>query len=193
MKVRGPLRRTHKFLGEYVIPPISVMFLISSVAAELQLPGSFSQKVARNMLTIWVAVVLYFLIKHAWNHNIKAHLHYVVCFWGLVCSAGSLRGAAIFWGWYLECEYGYGANPVWGIVTGTLFSTLLPMLVFVHLNNTWKKPYARWCIFFASYYQLLIPLYAKALMRPCYPRMNLSESNFIFDSLQSPKSSKSMI
>lgn len=171
---RGPFRRTHKFLGEFVIPAVAIAFLASAVWAELQLPGNVSQKIARNMLTLWVAMVLFFLIKHAWNKNIKAHLHYVVCFWGLVCSAGALRGMVLLWGYLLGCENGYAANPTLGIVTGTLFSTLFPMIWFVHLNGTWNQPYARWCIFFASYYQLLLPLYFKHLARPCYPRMNMA-------------------
>lgn len=171
---RGPYRSAHKFLGQYVIPPVAVIFLSSAVWAELQLPGSISQKIARNMLTIWVAIVLINVIRNAWNKNIKAHLHYVVCFWGLVCSAGALRGMALVWGYLLGCEYGYIANPTLGIVTGTLFSTLFPMLIYVYWNNTWDKSYARWAIFYAAYYQLLIPLYFKNLLTPCYPRMNMS-------------------
>lgn len=171
----GPLRRTHKFLGKYVIPPVALCFLLSAVRAELMLPGSIPQKIARNMLVVWCVIVLYLVVKTALTRQIAAHLHYLVAFWGLVCSAGSLRGMGLFLGWLNDCKWGYGANPTWGILLGPFFSTLAPMLYFVRMCGTWHKPYARKAIFFAAFYQLLLPVYFKNLADPCYPRANLHE------------------
>jgi len=169
----GVLRNIHKKLGTYFIPPVAVAFLSSAVWAELMLPGSIPQKIARNSLVVWCIFVLWKLLKSAFDRNIAAHLHYLVAFWGLVCSAGSLRGAALFIGWCFDCKYGYAANPCWGIITGTFFSTFGPMLAYVYMNNTWKQPYAKWALFYSAYYQLLIPLYFRHLADPCYPRVDL--------------------
>jgi len=174
-KYGGPLRTTHKYVGKYVIPPIVFVFLCSAVVCELQLPGTLPQKLARNALAPWCMMVLYNVLQAACERHIAAHLHYLVAFWGLCCSAGPLRSVAIWWGWFLGCEYGWASNPCLGIVTGTLMSTLAPTIVFVYMNGTWRTSYARWSIFFAAYYQLLLPLYYKYIFTTCTPRGNMHE------------------
>lgn len=168
----GTLRKAHQFMGNYIIPVVAASFLLASILAELQLPGSIPQKIGRNLLTIWVLIVLYFMLSSAWSRKIEAHLHYLVVFWGLCVSAGALRGMAVFIGWAADCDYGWAVNPIPGVMVGTFLSTFLPMLWFVKMNGTWHKRYAKIAIFLSAYYQLLMPIYWKILFDPCKPRMN---------------------
>merc|ERR1719188_200237 len=113
-------RRLHGNLGYYVVGPFCLIFLLSAVNNELQIPGPPQQKVSRLALPIFCILVLYQVIKSAQKRQIDAHLHYLVAFWGLVCGAGPLRSMAMVVGWYFECENGWGVNPAPGIFLGTL-------------------------------------------------------------------------